>query len=449
MKDVRPISVSCLCLWLRQPLRLAAAGVVTLAWTLALTGCGEDRTHEFEEATALGHWMQETMQESYLWGDSVKDLTWKEYFGEAETVFKRFVSQAPVTDSWSWCSIDTTASDHHERGYYNHLNSYGLDFVLMTDPTAATSRTYARVTTVYAGSPAEECGLKRGDFIGSVDGTRLSSSNTSRLVSGTSRTLEVLTLGVEDSLSAYVWTDTTTVTLPASTYVEDVPFPILNYLEAGNSRVVYLMCNRLTEGPEEQDEDAQDYLTQLDETMERVRSLKPDALVLDLRLCNYGSMEMSRRLASYLAQGLDANAVFARLIHRSDQSSLDEDILFDSERQSKAIPLSQLFIITGEKTQGAAEWLIRGLRATMGSSFLTTLGATTAGQIVSTSSINSDYYVTLHLASAYVADSTGDYDYSSGITPEFEVDDLQYVNLYPYGDERETLLTLILESLAE
>lgn len=427
----------------------AAACLLLLAGGSLCAGCGEDRTHEFEEATACGHWMQVAMQENYLWGDSVKDLPWKQYFGDPETVFGRLTEQAPIDDKWSWCSVDTTSSDHHERGYYNHLNSYGLDFVLMNDPTSATSRTYARVTTVYAGSPAEACGIARGHFISTVDGTRFSSSTASKLVSGSSHSLEVLTLGVDDSLSSYIWSDTMQVTLPASAYVEDVPFPVVRSYDAGSTRVVYLMCNRLTEGPEETDPDAQTYRQQLDATMDSIRVLSPQALVLDLRLCNYGSLDMGRRLASYLAPDADASVVFAKLIHRADMAGEDTDICFDADALSKAIPLEQLFIITGDETKGAAEWLVRALKATMGTSYLTTLGATTAGQIVCTSDIGSDYSVTIHPATAYVADKTGDYDYSSGVTPEYEVDELQYVTLYPYGDEREALLSLILESLSE
>lgn len=414
-----------------------------------LVSCGEDRTHEFEEATACGHWMQELMQAHYLWGDSVKDLAWKQYFGDPQTIFKRFTQQAPITDSWSWCSIDTTAADTHTRGYYNHLNSYGLDLLLMTDPTGETSRTYARIISVYPDSPAEQCGLQRGYFIGAVDGTRMSSSLASNLVSGRSRTLEVLQLGVNDSLTAYEWTSTDTVALSASTYVEDKPYPTLQTFEAGGQEVVYLQCNRLTEGPTEIDSESQSYVQQLSSVMAQIAALAPQTLILDLRLCNDGTLAMSRRMASYLAPSLASDALFARTFYRSDLSDQNENITYDSSLQAQGLSLQQLIIITGSYTSGAAEWLIRGLKASLGDDYVITVGTTTAGQIVNTEAFSSDYYVTLHPATCYVADGTGDYDYSAGITPDAEVEELSSVVLYPYGDARETILATILEALEQ
>lgn len=415
----------------------------------SLVSCGEDRTHEYEEATACGHWMQDLMQAHYLWGDSVKDLAWKQYFGDPQTIFKRFTQQAPVTDSWSWCSIDTTASDTHTRGYFNHLNSYGLDLLLMTDPTGETSRTYARIISVYPDSPAEQCGLQRGYFIGAVDGTRMSSSLASNLVSGKSRTLEVLQLGVNDSLTAYEWTSTDTITLSASTYVEDKPYPTLYSFEVGGQTAVYLQCNRLTEGPTEIDSESQTYVQELSSVMSQIRALSPQTLILDLRLCNDGTLSMSQRMASYLVSGLASDAVFAKTIYRSDLSDQNESLTYLSSITAQSLDLQQLIIITGSYTTGAAEWLIRALKASMGDDYVVTVGTTTAGQIVNTEAFSSDYYVTLHPATCYVADGTGDYDYADGISPDAEIDESSSVVLYPYGDARETILATILEALEE
>lgn len=435
----------------RSPKHALALGICCMMLpplaSLTLESCGEDRTYQFEEATACGHWMQETLQEYYLWGDSVKELSWKEYFGDPATVFDRFIKQAPVTDSWSWCSVDTTAEDHHQRGYFNHLDSYGMDFVLMSDPTSETSRTYARIISVYPDSPAESCGLQRGDFIGAIDGTRMSSSISSRLVSGASRQLEVCQLGVDDSLSSFIWLSTDTLTLPASTYVEDKPFPVLRSFRVSGQRVAYLLCNRLTAGPTEQDTTSQAYVQELSDIMEEVRDLAPQTLVLDLRLCNDGTLDMSRRLASYLVNGLGSEAVFAKTLYRADLSERNADIAFDSSIMANNLGLSQLFIVTSSYTCGAAEWLARGLRAAMGEDFVTTIGTTTAGQNVNTQSFPSVYCATLHPAVCYVADATGDYDYSGGISPDVEIDEFEYVVLHPYGDESETVLATILNNL--
>ena len=101
-------------------------------------------------------------------------------------------------------------------------------------------------------------------------------------------------------------------------------------------------------------------------------------------------------------------------------------------------------MITSSYTQGAAEWLIRGLRKALGDESVLTLGTKTAGQIVTTSTIPSDFFVTLHPAVAYVADADGDYAYDSGIAPDYERNERNSLYLYPYGNEKELLLNTIL-----
>lgn len=77
--------------------------------------------------------------------------------------------------------------------------------------------------------------------------------------------------------------------------------------------------------------------------------------------------------------------------------------------------------------------------------YITTVGTSTAGQIVMTEAINApDYYTTINPAVCYVADANLDYDYASGITPDIDLDEFEYVHLYPYGDVREVILRYIL-----
>ena len=61
--------------------------------------------------------------------------------------------------------------------------------------------------------------------------------------------------------------------------------------------------------------------------------------------------------------------------------------------------------------------------------------------------IPSDYQYTIYPAVAFVADKDGNYDYTSGISPDELVDELTYVMLYPYGDQYEVLIQYILTQL--
>ena len=231
--------------------------IISIAAVLfVLFACGEDRSNEYEEKTLCDHWMADIMSQKYLWGDRimVDEIPWKRFFAAPKTFFADLTKFSPIGDTWSWCTVDTIDDDGHQRGYFNHFDSYGIDFILMADPTNATSRQYARVMTVIPGSPADKCGLERGDFISHVDGNRMASSYTSLLVNGKARTLVVAKLDVDYEENEFFWAQVDTLRMERSEYVEDVPYPVCKNFKIGDTDVAYLMCNRLSEGPDELDE---------------------------------------------------------------------------------------------------------------------------------------------------------------------------------------------------
>ncbi len=395
---------------------------MAFATALSLTGgffsCGEDRTYEYERETAACHTMQSLLAEWYLWNDSIRDLAWKDYFLSPTSFISKMTALSPG-DSWSYCLIDTVESDGNPCGYFNHADSYGLDFVVMTDPTGETTRQYARVVTVYPNSPAERCGLERNDFIARIDNSYMTASLSSQLVNGRSRSLVVNRLAVNTDEATYYWASVDTVVMEKSEKVSVDPI-LINKMVSRD--VGYIM------------------LSNMDETDMIVASLElllekcPSSIVFDFRLCNSGSVECASEIARLVG---NASGTFLRTIWNADKSSNN------SAWQVNASAGYRLFFITNGKTQGAPEWLIYGLRS-LGQPDMTVVGTTTAGQNVMLQAIQTDYKYTVYPAVAYVADGDGAYDYGSGIVPDSVIDELDYVNLYPYGSEYEVILNKIL-----
>lgn len=393
--------------------------------------CGKDRTNEYEERTSRDHWIFEVMQEEYLWGDVLTEVAWKDYFAQPQDFLSKLTQQAPVKDTWSWCEIDTLPQDYHERGYFNHLSSYGLDLFVMTDPTGETSRQFARIMTVYANSPASRCGLQRGDFISTVDGTKINTSVVKNLVNGKRRTLIVERLIQNESEGTLEWGEAQTIELDASEFVDDIAYPISKVFSTESGKIGYLMCNRLVDD-------------NLDATMASFSGTEYDGFVLDMRLCNDGMLDSACRLASYFVDENQRGQLFAKTIYSEKKQALNASILFDEEAIIHHLKTNYVYVITSSYTKGAAEWLIRGLQKALGDEYVVIVGMTTAGQIVMTSEIPSDFYVTLHPAVAYVADADEDYNYADGLNVDIELDERSALYLYPYGNEKELLLNTIL-----
>ncbi|MBO5749851.1 MAG: PDZ domain-containing protein, partial [Bacteroidaceae bacterium] len=351
---------------------LIAVGSV---WGLA--SCGEDRTYEYEEKTSEARWVETAVQEWYLWADSMPEFGWKDYFAGSESFLKKLTSKIYPADKWSYSEVDSLTKDYHPRGIFDHLKSYGLDVSMITDPTGNTSRQFVRVKTVYPDSPAERCGLQRNDFITHINGQKVSSSNMADLKGGLARTLVRTTLNYSLEEQMFFWNEADTLALPASEYVEDKAFPLDSVYDFGGYKAGYLMCNRLVASAYEQGSTAGEYRVALDNAMARMKSESVDALILDLRLCNYGEMAMVRRLATYIVGAQDAPLLHT--LWKESKSEMNESITADEQIVSNALSLERVYVITSSYTQGAAEWLVQGLKGVLGEENVLTFGTKTAG----------------------------------------------------------------------
>lgn len=421
--------------------------ILLVCGVLMAISCGEDRTYEYEEKTQHNSWMHKMMLEHYLWADSIADYepSWKSFFGKPSEFLSQLTKQSKQNDSWSYVQIDTLGEDPHQRGYFNHVESYGIDFKLMNDPTGQTSKQVLRVLTVYPHSPAERAGLVRNDFICLFNGNKFTSNNLSKLQKGVARELEVCHVAENPEDYSLYWKDTVMVSLPASEYVEDEAFPLSHILIMGDTLVGYLMCTRLTEGPvEEHVTPHTRYRQSLDAIMTQMKSVGVKEVVLDLRLCNYGTIDMAQRLASYVVSSEALGTTFVQTFWNQKHADQNKSIPYDTSVDN--LGLHRVYILTSSYTQGAAEWLIHALQHSMGEENVILVGASTKGQNVMTSEVWHDFYVRLFPVVAYVANGAGNYDYGS-LTPTIELDELAYLNLVDYGDPEEILLNTALRHM--
>lgn len=408
---------------------------------LAVTSCGEDRTYQYEEKTQYNQWMYDVMCDQYLWAEGLASYepTWKSFFATPSSFLSTLTGKSGHSDSWSYLEVDTVSADSHERGYFNHLDSYGMDFSLMTDPTGQTTRQMLRVLTVYPHGAAAQAGLKRGDFICAYDGNKLSSSNVAKLKSGIARTLEVRHVAVNEEENSFYWSDTITISLGASGYVEDEAFPVSQVVDVADIRVGYLQCTRLVEYPIEQGKGRSDnvvYRDKLDQVMAQFQLAGLDELVLDLRLCNYGTLAMALRLASYVVAPSCLGSTFVKTVWNDTHTSSNQTLSYDASVGN--LGLSRIYVLTSAYTQGAAEWLIHALQTSMGTENVVVVGLATQGQNVMTEEVAHQYYIRLHPVVAYVADAEGNYDYGS-IAPTLSVNEQTYVVMGDYGSPDEIL----------
>ena len=395
--------------------------LVVTAFVCLLSACGEDRTYEYHELTTRDREMQVTLTDWYLWGDSLTDVDWKNYFLDPDAFLAKMQAMTPDGDDWSYCSIDTLDEDYFPIGNFQHNDSYGIDVKLVTDPTGETTKQFARVVTVFDNSPASRCGIQRNDFIGTVDDVKMSSSVLSKLVSGRSHSLLVSHIGYDEEEGTLVWTSVDTVTLEMS---QKVDVPAVTISKMLNSDVAYIMLTNMNS------------IDAIAPSISNLLSNDPQDLIIDVRLCNQGTIDCAVGIANLVAS---MSGTFLQTVWNSRHSS--ENHTYEVNATSGV----NLFFLTSGYTQGAAEWLIYGLKSANRRGVVT-VGQTTAGQNVMLKDFATQFYYTLHAATCYVNDRDGNHDYAYGISPDLEVDEFESAFIYPYGDEREALIDAVLSN---
>lgn len=408
---------------------------IALASILLLLSCkGEDRTHEYLALTQHNNWVYEVMTENYLWADTLQMPDERKFFGDPSTFLKNLTSKVKE-DKWSYLTVDTIVSDPFERGNFNHNESYGMDFMLVTDPTGQTTKQYARVVSVFIGSAAKTAGLKRGDYIVSFNGYKLSSSNVTKLKKGGELQLKVCHLAEDVENNTFYWSDTVDHVLPASVKkVYDMVPNNISYVKMDDTVVGYYCITNMSGDGVSSFSD----ICPISQYARQMKNAGAKELVLDLRLCNQGDMETAQWIASTIVKPELRNGIFAKTIRNKAKSSLNADYSFLTDVES--LGLDRVFILTSGYTQGAAEWLIHSLQAVMGTDNVITIGTKTAGQNVMTDTFRQDnYFITFHPIVAYVADANGDYDYASGIEPTYAINEFEYLYLGEYGEPSEIL----------
>jgi len=342
-----------------------------LAVCLLLPGCRKQEPEELRqmdpetraERMYVNMFAWNVMNSYYLWRDEVatameKWENWEEPMAKVKAIRYKDARGEDI-DRWTVLTDDFASMRGSVSG---HTRTLGMDYQLYYADKERT-RICAVVTFTYAGSPAAEAGLKRGDAILSVGGKEMTPDNYQRLVREGLLGGGTVKLGLSGGRS---------VTLTAIDMYED-PVHTACILEGEDGlKVGYLHYTSFTL-------DSCDPLT--DVFREFVRA-GIDEMVLDLRYNGGGYVITEAVLASMLApvKEVEAGSVFTREIYNAQLSEeLDEKptcfetgFLFRNGDSMQVVStkganpdLPRLYVLISGVSASASECLIGGLRPYM------------------------------------------------------------------------------------
>ena len=392
----------------------------------------------------VNNFIYEDVQDYYLWTSTVN---WNKfdpkYEQDSYDFFDKLIYKSE--DQWSMLTDDAQA-------FHNMLDGVSTSFgyELIWGRFINSTNRYAIVLYVYPGSPAQKAGLKRGDFLVSIDGNKnLTDANYMDLYNAPS-----ITLGKAFPLdNGDLAPDPNLVYMEAVTMYED-PVVKDTVIVKGTHRIGYLCYTNYT----------LESINRLQEVFTGFKAQGVTDVVLDLRYNGGGYAETSCVLSSILAPSAVVarkdifltqtwNDVLTAYFKREGEDTNE----YFMDNLSVNMDLSRLYVLTLRFSASASEATMIGLKPYMN---VIQIGEATHGKYYGGALLNPMVYDSrkktwitdneienwlMYLMVYRYADSKGDTSFSGGLIPDYPIEEDYNYELPPLGDERDPLFGKAIE----
>ena len=407
---------------------------------IILASCGEDRTGEFYALIEDRMWIEEVMRENYLWAEDMPVIEKEDdYFQEPATFFKKLLSKNALNGKGDKYSYMEETKEASRTLTLDRASTYGMEFILTSDPTGTTAHTFARVLYVLPDSPAQKAGIERGDWISAINEERITNDNYEKLTQGGNVSLTRTRITpLENGPGWQVSKDVLNV--GASVAMEINPFLVNKVWEVDGQKIAYLVYNEFSTGPNNEGTESA-YNEQMKQIFAQFKAQSPDAFILDLRYNNGGFLQCAQALGSLLAPATAMGQNFANLTFNAKANPQVIRYSFDTQYADANLNLNKIYILTGQYTASASEVIVNGLIPYLGAENVVLIGTKTEGKNVAMTSFkNETHGLTLWPVIAYVSNANNEGDYSEGFQPTYHLDENNIIRWYPLGNPEEYLL---------
>lgn len=395
-------------------------------------------------------WIEDTMREHYFWYNEIPASEKLNYANEPEAFFKSLLSNKDGKDyidskgelRHQYFSYIEELSDGNTRSSINESYSYGFEFSSLYSGNA--NERYVIVLYVLSGSPADEAGLTRGDWIMKINDAAVTDTNIASLLGNGACSL---TIAKWDPESKKLVVQSKKIDMPSARQVEDDPVYTWNIVESPvqKKRVGYLLYNHFTTGKSDEDTSYDDHLRTLSDSYFK----GVNEFVLDLRYNNGGILSSGILLCTILQPENRVGSKLGHLQYNDKQKNRTRDFYTSKEvlgSTGKNLKLETLYVLVSSSTASASEMVINSLRPFMN---VVVIGETTVGKNVGSLEYTSnDKKWEMHPIVCQIYNSANFTNYADGIEPDVELDERGEIvkpntiaigQIFPLGDPNERL----------
>jgi C-terminal processing protease CtpA/Prc len=375
-------------------------------------------------------WMLDSMRYFYLWNETLP--TQADTATETVTYFNALKNNA---DPFSLLYNPGNWSTYPRYMLYN----YGMDFSVIEWPDVLESA-IGVVTLVIPGSNAANAGFKRGDYFTRINNTVVTAANAASL------TAQILREGTASFTPAVISgntvTEETARSISLGIATED-PIYAKTVIHQQNKQIAYLFYNAFKDS----------YNNQLIAAFQDFKNQGATELILDMRYNTGGSVAAAAMLTALIAPNVSGNSIFVQYTGNNKQSSRKlsfgaamsypeegSPVAFSSIQPAR-LSLNRVLILTGPQTISAAELTINNLKPY---TTVIQVGGTTYGKDKGAITIKDGRgRITwiLQPITYRLANAKGEGNYDKGITPQYNVNEMNSLPLTAPGDPKDPLIT--------
>ncbi|WP_436415507.1 S41 family peptidase [Petrimonas sp.] len=402
----------------------------------------------------LNDWIYEQMSIYYYWNTKIPkspnySLTPDKFF---DSVLYKYSATDPDGDRFSWIQEDYTELLKSLSGVAS--DEIGFDYTfLWADQTK--THYYALVTYVKLGTDALAKGIKRGRFITKINGQNITAQNHRTLFGGTgTKTLSMADWKLNTTDQKYYLSNSPDVTISMHKDFAENPVYLDSVYTVGDKKIGYLTYNFFAR---DKGDNSHDYDKMLMAKLEGIKAKGATEMVLDLRYNSGGAVSSAIALASALVKNRSTSNVlvtseYNSLVHTELQkeygANYNKEYFIDKITKGTttvvtvpSLNLNRLYVLTGNFTASASEFVINGLKPYMD---VILVGETTYGKNVGSITIYEkndpkNKWGMQPIIVKYL-NSLGQSDFTTGFKPNHEIDEFEDLFLYQFGDTNDPLL---------
>ena len=386
-------------------------------------------TNEF-----TNQWMYGQMKKYYYWNETMPglgdlSLNPKEYFA----------SLLHTGDRFSYALHPAKAETFPQ----SMRSRYGFDISFIEFQ----GQVYGAVLYTLSGSPAQNYGLQRGDLIKSINGIIFNRQNYPGLYSDLVNSEQAMLLTVKYNHELGFTEARQVNILRGLTFGQPI---VSKVIVSGTNKVGYIQIPHFDIG----------LAQSLIQVFSGFKSQSVNTIVVDLRYNGGGDVSSATALSIILAPNIQADDLFITFKGNKNGGNISQSFVQALQMNENNVSfaalraahpsLRKLYVLCGSHTASASEIIINNLKPFMEVIAIgeKTIGKDVAGFPVEDDRIPGQQGWTLYPSIYKLFNANNEGNYSGGIDPSIEVDELRDAEIFALGDVREVVLNRALNVIS-